>query len=301
MSAEKIRIMHNGRDILIERKKAVEKISTFLIFDIETVPDTEMVELAGNDKDREKLEGMRAEQDGESVAENTFLQPHFHQIVAVSTLIIRPNENGDARLFELDLVSVYGAEAALVKHFWQRFRDAMLVGKKSDGAVVIDAFPCLVSFNGRGFDMPVILARTLKHASTLGGADIQRIALYHDDFDKWENQTTNYRHAYSKYHVDLCREVTGKPMSLAAACHLAGITAKTGMDGKDVWKAYQDGKQREIAAYCAEDVLATAQLFSLWNEAFLGGRFVFPTRAELAALSPKIGNMKLREDCLPGA
>jgi hypothetical protein len=301
MTEGKIKIFFNGKDIEGQRKNSVRRISTFLVFDVETVPDTEMIELAGKDKDREKLEYLRAEQNGEPAAQSAFLQPHFHRIVAVSTLIIKPNEG--AHGFDLSLVSAYGLETSLVRHFWQRFRDAMIVempqqnkekeekAPKGPKIIKIYAFPCLVSFNGKNFDMPAIISRTLKHSESLGIWDRMRIALYHDDFDTWENQSTNYRHRFTKYHMDLCWDLTGANISLAAACHLAGIPVKTGMDGKDVWKAYQEGKQREIAEYCAEDVVATAQLFSVWNEVFLGKRFDFPMREDLSGLTPKIVNL----------
>ncbi|MBC7350618.1 MAG: ribonuclease H-like domain-containing protein [Candidatus Aminicenantes bacterium] len=297
MTEGKIKIFCNGRDIEEQRKNSVRRISTFLVFDVETVPDTEMVEFAGKDKDKEKLECLRAEQDGRPAAQNAFLQPHFHRIVAVSTLIIKPSEGGEgAHGFSLSLVSAYGSEAGLVKHFWQRFRKAMIIGKSKEEEgdpikINIHAFPCLVSFNGKNFDMPVIISRTLKHSESLEDSDRMRIAFYHDDYDTWENQSTNYRHRFTKYHMDLCWDLTGSNISLAAACHLAGIPVKTGMDGKDVWKAYQEGRQREITEYCAEDVVATAQLFSVWNEVFLGKRFDFPTREELSGLTPKIVNL----------
>ncbi len=298
MSKQKTRIMHNGKDIVKERKNLARKISTYLVFDIETISDTEMIDLVGKDKDKEKLECMRrGDQNGENgTAQNTFLLPHFHHIVAVSTLIIKPHsETPESRHFSVDLTAAYGAEKDLVRHFWQRFRDAMLISTRKDDTgenpetiVNISSFPCLVSFNGKSFDMPAIVARTLKHFKFLNEYDRTRIALYHDSFDTWENTTTNYRHRYTKYHVDLCWEMTGSSISLAAACHLAGIPAKTEMDGKNVWKAYQEGKQQEIARYCAEDVLATAQLFSVWNEVFLGSRYNFPARDELSDPEPKV-------------
>ncbi len=296
MNKTKPKIVHNGKDIELERKNFTQNISTFLVFDVETIPDVDMVALVGSDKDKETLECIANENQGRenTPTQKAFLQPHYHHIIAISTMIIKPQPNAQnhEQQFTMDLVSVHGPEEALVKHFWQRFRDAMIYRKYEEQTtkkiVHIKAFPCLISFNGKNFDMPAIAARTMKHLHTLTELDRTRIALYYDNFDKWENSMTNYRHKYTKYHVDLCWEMTGAAISLAAACHLAGIPAKTGMNGKDVWKAYQEERQHEIVAYCTEDVLATAQLFSVWNEIFLGSRYNFPTKDELSNLQPKI-------------
>ncbi|MEJ5366582.1 MAG: hypothetical protein WHS86_15920 [Desulfosoma sp.] len=288
MGKQETKVLHDGAYILAKRKDSVGRITTFLVFDIETVPDTEMVEVVGKDKEKEKLQCMRAGQNGEPVAQGAFLQPHFHQIVAVSTLVIKPSGDG---AFSLDLASAHGSEMELIKHFWLRFREAMLYEVRPQNVINILGFPCLVSFNGTRFDMPAIVARTLKYARHLDPLERGRVALYCDNYDKWEDKAANYRNRYTKYHVDLCWEImdgSNTPISLAAACYLAGIPVKTGMGGKDVWKAHHEGKHQEIAEYCAEDVMATAQLFSIWNEVFLGGRFNFPTREKLSGLEPKI-------------
>ena len=40
-------------------------------------------------------------------------------------------------------------------------------------------------------------------------------------------------------------------------CKILGIPGKEGMDGSQVWPAFQEGRHDEIAAYCRDDVART--------------------------------------------
>ncbi|NWG75850.1 MAG: 3'-5' exonuclease, partial [Rubrivivax sp.] len=116
-----------------------------LVFDIETVPDTAtgrrlygLGDLGERDVAR-VMAVKRREQTGDS----EFLRHHLHRIVAISAVL---RSNDSFRVWSLG--DPGSDEADLVRRFF-------------DG---IDKYtPTLVSWNGSGFDLPVLHYRALKH------------------------------------------------------------------------------------------------------------------------------------------
>jgi 3'-5' exonuclease len=116
-----------------------------LAFDIETVPDVatgrqlyQLGDLSDQDVARVMFQ-KRREQTGES----EFLRHHLHRIVAVS-VVLRQGETFSV----WSLGEIQSTEAELVRRFF-------------DG---IERYsPTLVSWNGSGFDLPVLHYRALRH------------------------------------------------------------------------------------------------------------------------------------------
>lgn len=115
-----------------------------LVFDVETVPDTDtgqrLYGLEGlNDEDIARaMMHLRQQKTG-----NEFLALHLHRIVAISIVL----RNG-ANVKVWSLGDIEASEAELLKRFY-------------DG---LERFnPTLVSWNGSGFDLPVIHYRSLLH------------------------------------------------------------------------------------------------------------------------------------------
>lgn len=111
-------------------------------------------------------------------------------------------------------------------------------------------FPVLVSFNGRRFDIPVVVLRSLKH-----GLDM-----------KWYFESQRYsRRYFPTDHIDICDILSGygsgSYISLENACMLMGLRAKIAMRGEDVQKHYLAGNLSRIQLYCMEDVVVTTILF----------------------------------------
>jgi predicted PolB exonuclease-like 3'-5' exonuclease len=78
--------------------------------------------------------------------------------------------------------------------------------------------------------------------------------------------STKYVGRASDHHIDLCEELAGRDgrnrIKLDQACRFLGVEGKTaGMDGAQVSVMTNQGKFREIADYCADDVAATMRLF----------------------------------------
>jgi predicted PolB exonuclease-like 3'-5' exonuclease len=111
----------------------------------------------------------------------------------------------------------------------------------------------LISFNGRGFDMPVLQYRAMKY-----GIDAKWI--YSDGY-------YNYNHRYSiEKHCDLLEMFSNFGASarvkMAEVCALFKVPCKSnGIDGSSVLGLFKEGKLSQIADYCENDVIATYILY----------------------------------------
>jgi predicted PolB exonuclease-like 3'-5' exonuclease len=204
-------------------------------FDIETVPDVEFGRRMWN------LEGVSAEDVASAMSfkqlqktGSDFLPLHQHRVVAISVAL----RTGDSfRVWSLG--DEDADEAELVRRFY-------------DG---IDRYtPDLVSWNGSGFDLPVLHYRALRHG--VQAARYWEIGEHDRDF-KWNN----YQSRFHWRHVDLMDVLAGFQMrgraSLDQTAVLLGFPGKLGMSGAKVWDKYIAGGIGEIRDYCETDVLNT--------------------------------------------
>ena len=204
-------------------------------FDIETVPDVEFGRRMWN------LDGVSDEDVASAMTfkqlqktGNDFLPLHQHRIVAISVAL----RTGDSfRVWSLG--DEDSGEAELVKRFY-------------DG---IDRYtPDLVSWNGSGFDLPVLHYRALRHG--VQAARYWEIGEHDRDF-KWNN----YQSRFHWRHVDLMDVLAGFQMrgraSLDQTAVLLGFPGKLSMSGAKVWDKYKEGGIGEIRDYCETDVLNT--------------------------------------------
>lgn len=217
---------------------------SLFVFDIETVPDTDAVPNlvgidahASNEERREALDAYHLESTG---GKNAFPRQPFHKVVAVSFLAAEIETDGRHETYFLKELRSGGDENAkerdLVAGFYQ------WVDKKR---------PRLVSYNGRGFDLPVLRHRAMVHGVTAAG--------YHDISNKWENYTSRYA---QDFHCDLQEALTdfgaaSRGLKLNEVCAVLGFPGKFGVDGSQVSPMYEEGRVGEIRDYCETDVLNT--------------------------------------------
>jgi predicted PolB exonuclease-like 3'-5' exonuclease len=206
-----------------------------LVFDIETVPDVDF------GRRRHHLEGLSDAQVAKAMfalrrqdTGGDFLPPEQQRVVAIAC-VLRSGEEG-LRVWSLG--DVHSGEAELV----QRFFDG--IEKYS---------PDLVSWNGSGFDLPVLTYRALLHGV--------RAPRYWEtgDSDR-EFRYNNYQNRYHRRHCDLMDVLAGfgrRGAALANVALLLGLPGKLGFDGSQVWEAYLAGELARIRAYCETDVLNT--------------------------------------------
>jgi predicted PolB exonuclease-like 3'-5' exonuclease len=118
--------------------------------------------------------------------------------------------------------------------------------------------PTLVSWNGSGFDLPVLALRALRH-----GVDAHRYWEVGDS-DR-DYRYNNYLSRYHWRHIDLMDVLSAYGASargsLEVVAQLIGLPGKLGIGGAQVWAAYQRGELGAIRDYCETDVLNTYLIY----------------------------------------
>lgn len=205
-----------------------------MVFDIETVPDIdagrvlyELDDLSDEDVARSMF-AVRQQQTGRD-----FLAHPLHRVVAISAVW----ESRD----KVEVKTI-GSEDSSEKEIIHKFFSSL------------DQLPVLVSWNGGGFDLPVLHYRALK----LG---VQAPRYWEmgrgDQSFKWNN----YLSRYHWRHLDLMDVLAGfqpranAPLDMVAS--MLGFPGKMGMDGSKVWEAFHQGRITDIRDYCETDVLNT--------------------------------------------
>lgn len=210
------------------------------IFDIETIPDTEAVKnLTDFESDdehelREELTKYHEEKTG-----NPFPRQMFHRVVAISYVVADIVRDSSGESYILRDVRSGGNVDSSEKHLIESFFKFMNQSK-----------PRLVSYNGRGFDLPVLKYRAMKYG-------VQAIALFKAG-DKWNSYNSRYS---ADWHCDLLETLSDYGASSRAklneVCSILGFPGKFGVDGSMVSTMFDEGKIKEIRDYCETDVINT--------------------------------------------
>ena len=212
---------------------------SILVFDIETIPDFESgskINSLTNLSDEDVVKAMQHLRFQSAGTE--FMQLHLHRIVAISVVFEKSDQIKVWSLGELD-----SDEKELVQRFFEG----------------IDQYtPTLVSWNGGGFDLPVLNYRSLLH-----GVQAPRYWEIGDDDTSF--RYNNYVNRFHWRHIDLM-DVLGNFQPRAGAklddiATMLGFPGKFGMSGADVWDRYRQGALKEIRDYCETDVLNTYLVF----------------------------------------
>jgi 3'-5' exonuclease len=169
---------------------------------------------------------------------NDFLPTHLQKVVAVSCAL---RERESLRIWSLG--ALQDGERDIVQRFF-------------DG---IEKYtPQLVSWNGGGFDLPVLQYRSLIH-----GVAAPR---YWEQGDEDRDfRYNNYIARFHMRHVDLMDVLSlyqnRGQAPLDEMARLLGFPGKLGLDGSKVWEAYQAGEVESIRNYCATDAANTYLVF----------------------------------------
>jgi hypothetical protein len=205
------------------------------VFDIETIPDIDgcrrLYDLHGlSDDDVAKaVFHMRRQQ-----ANTEFLRHHLHRVVAISAVLRTRDHFKVWSLGDLD-----SSEQDLLERFYSGIERYT---------------PRLVSWNGGGFDLPVIHYRSLLYPVNA-----------EHYWETGQNDTNfrynNYLSRFHDRHTDLMDVLAAyQPRASAPLDEIAslcGFPGKMGMDGSKVWDSYARGDIQSIRDYCETDVLNT--------------------------------------------
>ena len=207
----------------------------FAIFDVETRIDKTLVKAVFHRHEdigeEEAYQKTREQIIARSRSGSDFFPVAFHVPVAIVIADVDDNRI----LTSAEVVAPDGDEKALACAFWDRL-------EQFHGT--------LVSFNGRGFDLPVLELAALRHGC--------RIPRYFK---------AGFRYRYSdEAHYDLYDFLTNTGMySVRGGFHLLanliGLPGKGDVDGADVQALWETGRLAEIQAYCRRDVVQSYFLF----------------------------------------
>jgi 3'-5' exonuclease len=214
-------------------------ISNVFAFDIETVPDVELGRrLHGLDGLSDKQVGYVMQTRQREQTGSEFLSLEQQRVVAIS-VAMRTRDGftawslGDAASTEAELVG--------------RFFDG--IGRYS---------PTLVSWNGSGFDLPVLNYRAMRHR-------VQAHRYWETGDEDQSFRWNNYLGRFHWRHIDLMDVLAGYQgrgrVGLDRMAQLLGLPGKLGMSGEDVWDAHLEGRAEDIRNYCETDVINTYLIY----------------------------------------
>ncbi len=208
-----------------------------LTFDIETVPDTELgkqLYAVGDLEPKVIAQLMFNRRQQETDGQSEFLRLHQHRIVAISAVWHK-----QAQCKVSSFGSLEADEKTIIESFFNT------IERHS---------PTLISWNGSGFDLPVLHYRALLHG-------IACPRYWEDGSEDKSFRWNNYHSRYHSRHTDLMDVLAGyNPRAYASLNETAlmlGLPGKLGMDGKQVWEHWLHGDLTAIRNYCETDVLNT--------------------------------------------
>jgi len=206
-----------------------------LVFDIETIPDIEsgralydLHHLSDSDT-AQALFALRRAKTG-----NEFLPHYLQKICAISVVLSHGSQVkvwslGDEQSDEKELITRFFA--GIDKHT-----------------------PTLVSWNGCGFDLPVLHYRALLHG--ISAPTYWEVGESQQNF-RWNNYLSRFHYR----HIDLMDVMAGYQNKAFAPLDdiatMLGFPGKMGMSGAKVWDQYIGGQIKNIRDYCETDVLNT--------------------------------------------
>src|SRR5271155_823823 len=234
-----------------------------LVFDIETTA----LPLENLDEAQQEYLFREAEKLGDEIAKNNrraeikqfmTLWPFTSQVVCIAML--NTETQCGQTLFVAEDFEETDEENAPVK-FISCADEKELLAQFWDAA---KKFNSVVTFNGRGFDVPFLYLR-----SAILNVPISK--------KNW----LGYRYATDP-HCDLAEQFTfysvsgrdgaARRFNLDFYCKSFGIESPKshGVTGMDVSTLMAEGKFRDIAEYCLRDVRATVELYKVWKERLAG-------------------------------
>ncbi len=183
----------------------------------------------------------------EMVKAGTSFYPQTAQIVAIGMMDVKTREGA---VYYQEQAEGRGAEQkdgvryvpcsekGILERFWKQ----------------LARYDSFVTFNGRMFDCPFVMVRSCVHRL------------------RARKNLVPYRFNHS-IHVDLADQLTfydamRRRFPLHVWCRTFGIESPKadGMNGSLVKECFERGEGREIAEYCRQDLIATRELYLIWEQ-----------------------------------
>jgi len=241
-----------------------------LVFDIESIPDIAGLRaLRGTPAeatDEQVYAAWLAERQAKGLSD--FMPLHLQRVLCIS-VVFRNSEGLRIHSFvDRDDQS----EGKVVQTFFHAVEKHM---------------PQLVSWNGSGFDLPVMHYRGLRH-----GVEASKYwDMGEDDREfKWNNYISRYHMRHLDL-MDLLAMYSPKNNApLDAMAKLCGFPGKLGMDGSQVYAQYLAGQTEDIRRYCETDVMNTYLVYCRFQK-MRGGLTEAEYEQEMALVKDALGQL----------
>lgn len=222
-----------------------------MVYDLETVPDVHagrrLLGLSQDTPDKVVAEALFARRAEQTQGASQFLPHYLQQIVAISVVVSTPEWVKVWSLGDID-----STESDILNRFFEGIQRYT---------------PNLVSWNGTGFDLPVLHYRSLLHGTV--SARYWETGEQDAGF-RWNNYLSRYHQRHLDL-MDVLAAYQGRANApLDEMAILLGFPGKMGMHGSEVWEQYQAGALQAIRDYCETDVLNTYLIFLRFQ--FIRGR-----------------------------
>ncbi len=245
-----------------------------LVFDIESIPDVAGLRAlrgaAPGDTDEQVYAAWLAER--KEKGQSDFMPLHLQRILVISCVF----RNAEGLRIHSFVDRDGASEGKVIQNFFHSIEKHV---------------PQLVSWNGGGFDLPVLHYRGLRHG-------VEANKYWDMGEDDREFKWNNYIGRYHMRHLDLMDLLAmyspKNNAPLDAMAKLCGFPGKLGMDGSQVYAQYLAGQTDEIRRYCETDVMNTYLLYCRFQQ--MRGGFT-PTEydAEIAFVKETLGNLAPNE------
>ena len=213
-----------------------------IIFDIETIPqDFESLDEA---QKYYLLKTSETDDEKAKTKDQMALWAPTNKIVAIGMLCVETGKGAmyyqdkEKKEFEENDIKYWsGDEKEILEKFWAAIAHANK----------------FVTFNGRGFDCPVLMLRSA----------MLKV--------KPSKNLMPYRYSADQ-HIDLLEQLTFynsvRKFNLDFYCKAFGIQSpkSSGVTGHDVAPLFKSGEFEKIARYCAGDLQATRELYLRWQD-----------------------------------
>ena len=246
-----------------------------LVFDIETIADIEgarrvypQLATLSDDDALTALTSLRRQESG-----NDFMRLPLHKIVCISVFYMK---QGQLSLFSLTADTL--SEKEILSTFFRAFKD-------------VNTLPQLVSWNGSGFDIPVIIYRAMLY-------DLSVPLLFEEGHSINTMRYDNYVNRFHPRHLDLMDRFSqyggSRREAMTIVANFYGLPGKRDIDGSQVGEMVTKQQWKQLAIYCESDVLNTWLIYLRWMR--LTGRLSSPDFDRWQAETRQFLHNKLEED-----
>jgi predicted PolB exonuclease-like 3'-5' exonuclease len=225
-----------------------------LVFDLEVVAHNFVTHFDVETK-AYLLKYAKTDEDKQNVIDSLVFNPFTSRIVAIGMLdyredkgcvLLNTGKKMDIESAKENINYICDDEESIIKTFWKTLKEK--------------EYNLFVTFNGREFDCPFIMLRSL-------------ILKVKPTFNLMRGSDFTFK----DYHIDLLKELTfhrhsptgaRRKFNLDFYCNQLGITSpkSMGVSGDKVGELFEKKDYVTLADYCIGDVIAETELLKVWNK-----------------------------------